>query len=86
MAFRPVEVELLTFGEIAEWQSQPRYRIGILGGFGEFGRNCAVIEDASAAWAAGIRPRRGRILRPDWRLANAWLTRGRPNFISPERI
>lgn len=47
MTFRPVEVELVTFAAIAEWQSQPRYRIGILGGVGEFGRNCTVIEDAS---------------------------------------
>lgn len=35
----------MTFADIAKWESQPNYRIGILGGIGEFGRNCTIIED-----------------------------------------
>lgn len=37
----------MSFAEISTWDSQPKYRIGFLGGVGEFGRNCTVIEDPS---------------------------------------
>lgn len=37
----------MTFADIKEWESRPNYRIGILGGIGEFGRNCTIIEDPS---------------------------------------
>jgi ribonuclease J len=37
----------VTFAQLTNWKSRPKYRIGILGGIGEFGRNCTVIEDPS---------------------------------------
>ena len=35
----------MSFAAVAKWESRPKYRIGFLGGVGEFGRNCTVIED-----------------------------------------
>lgn len=37
----------MSFADVATWESSPKYRIGFLGGVGEFGRNCTVIEDSS---------------------------------------